>query len=88
MKELREKIPTRPGTGYLEVKLKRFDVQPWPFILYMAYNTPEELKCALECYLDYDGAENYQVIMEQLREEYVGFRVLEEIKKGNGKRNV
>ena len=69
--ELRAKIPTIPGTGYLEVRLQEFKVQPWPLVIHLAYNNPELLQRGLCSYQDYDGAENYWTIMEKLREYYI-----------------
>ena len=79
--ELRAKIPTTPGSGYLRVRLKKFEVQPWPLVTYLAYNAPDRLGEALHMYVGYDGAENGQAIMEQLREYYILARVLLDIEK-------
>jgi hypothetical protein len=68
-------LPTRPGTAYIEQRLNEFKVQPWPFILYLAYWDPNSLQEHLDCYRDYDGAENKAVIMEKLREEYIFSRM-------------
>ncbi len=90
MNELEKKIPTIPGIGYLEIKAKIFDVQPWPFISYLAHYDPNLLRGELECYAAYDGRENGEIIMEQLRERYIITRVLTKLKekedKANGKR--
>ena len=66
--ELRAKIPTIPGTAYLEARLQEFKVQPWPLVIYLAYNNQELLERGLRSYQDYDGAENVGVIKEKLRE--------------------
>lgn len=76
-----EQIPSYPGIKYLEQRLKKFGVQPWPFISYLAHWAPEKLKHNLECYRDYDGSENSQAIMEQLREKYIMYKVLSDLQK-------
>lgn len=68
IQNLRENIPTKSGIEYLKVIAKKYEVQPWPFVIYLAYNAPQLLKEGLEKYLDYDAAENYQAIMEGLKE--------------------
>jgi hypothetical protein len=78
---LRDSIPTKPGNNYLRVQTKRFEVQPWPFLSYLAHNVPRLLSEGLEIYVDYDGAENYQAIMEGLREEYIIWELIERIEK-------
>lgn len=65
---LRESIPTKPGIEYLKVIAKKYEVQPWPFVIYLACYNPQLLKEGLEKYLNYDAAENYQAIMEGLKE--------------------
>ncbi|MFH1503033.1 MAG: hypothetical protein ABIE36_00040 [Candidatus Diapherotrites archaeon] len=79
--ELRENIPTFPGISYLETRAKKFSVQPWPFISYLAYWAPDKLKDGLEGYKVYDGAENYHAIIEQLKEEYIIWEVISDLKK-------
>lgn len=69
--ELKRRIPTSPGTGYLEARLAQFKAQPWPCVLYLAYNRPETFEESLRSYAEYDGAENYQAVKEQLREHYI-----------------
>ena len=66
-----EHIPTYPGTKYIEQRLKEFQIQPWPFIIYLAHYDPERLEYELSCYRDYDGAENSTVVIEKLREYYI-----------------
>lgn len=83
--DLRKRIPTLPGTGYLEARLQEFKVQPWPFVIYLAYNVPQLLEQGLSSYQDYDGAENYQLILEKLREHYVLGKLLYKM---SGGRNV
>jgi hypothetical protein len=75
--ELRRKLRTYPGTSYLKARQKQFEVVPWPFISYLAYYCPKLLEEGLSCYSDYDGSENEEAIMEQLREMYI-FSLLEE----------
>jgi len=79
--ELIRKLRTYPGLSYLKVRLKKFKVQPWPFIGYLAYYCRDLLKEGLDMYADYDGPENREAIMEQLREEYVSFLLLDDIEK-------
>jgi len=69
--EILTNLPTKPGLGFLEVRLKKFKVQPWPFIIYLAYYNPEFLEDHLIRYGNYDGAENREAIMEELREYYI-----------------
>ena len=82
-KNLREIIPTFPGIRYLQARLKKFEVQPWPFISYLAHYAPDKLKEELECYKDYDGSENSNAITEQLKEKYIMFQLLSDLKKEN-----
>ncbi len=82
--ELRAKIPTVPGTEYLEKRLQEFKVQPWPFVIYLAYNNPELLERGLSSYLGYDGATHYQIILEKIREYYIMSKLL--YKMGSGGR--
>lgn len=79
--ELRKNIPTYPGIKYLEERVKKFQVQPWPFISYLAYWAPERLKGELGCYKDYDGAENYFAIIEQLKENHIIWELISDLKK-------
>ncbi len=74
--ELERKIPTNPGIGYLQQRLKEFEVQPWPFLSYMVYHFPEVATDMLNKYTNYDGAENGQLIMEKLRGQYILVKVL------------
>ena len=77
--ELEKRIPTYPGIEYLKIRNKLYDVQPWLFIEYLAYNAPLELRDLLQCYKDYDGAENYQAILAGLRESYINNRLRERL---------
>lgn len=69
--ELLKRIPTIPGIEYLKTRAKLFDVQPWPFIIYLAHYDPDLLTTGLNLYRNYDGNENVGTIMEQLRERYI-----------------
>ena len=71
MKEERRKIPTIPGTGFLEERLKRFGTPEFRFISYLAYNNPALLLQALNQYADYDGNEVKAAIEEGLKEYYI-----------------
>jgi hypothetical protein len=84
--ELRKNIRTYPGTSYLEVRLKIFKIQPWPFISYLAHYDPKLLNEAFSCYKDYDGAESVEAIKEQLREEYIMFELMQDIEKEQKKK--
>lgn len=66
-----QNIPTRPGTGYIDERLKEFHVQPWPFLTYMASYHPGSLRDGLERYACYDGTECSAMIMEKLREYHI-----------------
>lgn len=68
---LSETIRTTPGIDFLKTMTKRFEVQPWPFISYIAYNSPKEFMELLNQYQNYDGSENSQTILEGLRERYI-----------------
>ena len=81
IKRLRESIPTSPGTEYLRAISKKFEVQPWPFISYLAYYDPDLLEKGLDEYKCYDGAENYQAVMEGLRENILYLSLLILLKK-------
>jgi hypothetical protein len=74
-------IPTRPGTGYINERLKEFKAQPWPFIIHMAYWNPDALEDRLSAYAAYDGNESRAVIMEKLREYYILGRIAYEATK-------
>ena len=78
--EISGNIPTFPGTEFLKVKLKRFEVQPWPFLIYSLHYDSNKFQELISCYQDYDGAENASVIIEDLKEYYLLHRVLEETK--------
>lgn len=81
MKEIEDNVPTFPGTRYLKALRKKFDVQPWPFLNYLAYYAPKEFKELLSCYSDYDGNENSELVIEGLKESYLTFLVLEKREK-------
>jgi hypothetical protein len=46
-----------------------YKVQPWPFIMYLAYWSPKEFQDLLDSYKDYDGAENSNAILDMIKEE-------------------
>lgn len=77
---LLETIPTLTGIKFLQEKAKRFEVQPWPFVSYLAHWNPELLKKGLESYFDYDGAENYHSILEGLREKHVIYGTISDLR--------
>lgn len=81
MDELLRKVPTFPGTEYLKTRAKKFKVQPWPFIIYLAYYDPSLLQKGLEEYKGYDGAENYHAIVEQLREYHIMWECITKLQK-------
>lgn len=64
-------MPTRPGISYLEGRLKEFESQPWPFIIYLAHYHQSFLEETLISYASYDGNENVGVIKEKLKEYHV-----------------
>ncbi|GBE20201.1 MAG TPA: hypothetical protein ENG87_00045 [Candidatus Pacearchaeota archaeon] len=72
-------MPTVSGIEFLKTIDKKYGVQPWPFIRYLAHSNPELLEKGLRQYLDYDGAENYQAIKEGLRENYINWLVISDI---------
>jgi len=76
-KELKLTIQTVPGIEFLKTMAKRFDVQPWPFISYLAHYAPDKFRDCLNRYQIYDGAENSQTILEGLREKYIIYSLLE-----------
>lgn len=76
---LRYTIRTDSGTGYLETRMKQFDVQPWPFISYLAHYCPDLLNEAFSHYKNYDGAENREVILEGLREKHITWGLIKDI---------
>jgi len=75
-KALKLTIRTIPGTEFLRVMAKRFEVQPWPFISYLAHYAPDEFMEFLDRYRNYDGAESSQIVLEGLREEYIIYSLL------------
>ena len=77
MTNLEKNIPTEPGIEYLKTRLKFFEVQPWPFISYLANYNPKLLSEELESYEVYDGGENSETVKEMLREKYILVQVLE-----------
>jgi len=79
--EVIRKIPTFPGIKYLRTRVEQFKVQPWPFVMYLAYWAPNLLKEGLECYRDYDGAESAHNIVEQMKEDYIIWKVVEDLEK-------
>ena len=74
--EFVRKIPTKPGIGFLQTKLKQFEVQPWPLIIYLAHYNPDLLSEAIHKYKNYDGEENIGAIMEGLRDYYIMGKLL------------
>jgi hypothetical protein len=81
-RNLREQLPQRQqGLKYLEEKAKVFNTQPWPFLIYFASWAPDKLKEELSCYRDYDGAENFEIVFEQLKEYYIISRLIIDLKK-------
>ncbi len=84
MNEVEKNIRTKPGIEYINTRLKEFEVQPWPFILYLAYWKPDILEEILGCYQDYDGPENAFTVREKLREMYILGKTLENLT-GKGK---
>jgi hypothetical protein len=83
-KEFGEQIPSSPGIEYLEAKLKKFEVQPWPFISHLLYNNTDNLSQALTSYQVYDGSVNSLIVIEQLKEKYVLSELLFDLKKLDG----
>jgi len=77
MRDVLLRLPSYPGVSYIKQRLREFEVQPWPFILYLAHWAPNVLRENLDSYKDYDGAENKGVIMEKLREYYIFSRLHE-----------
>lgn len=71
LQEEKRKIPTVPGTGYLEQKFFRFRTPEWQFLSYIAHYNPPLLHQLLEEYAGYDGNESRAVVLEGLREEYI-----------------
>jgi len=69
--ELKSNIRTTPGIEFLKVMAKRFDVQPWPFISYLAHYSSDEFENLLESYRCYDGAESSQAVLEGLQKSYI-----------------
>jgi len=88
MGEERRKIRTIPGTGFLEQRLKRFNISPeFRFISYLAHNSPALLLQALNRYANYDGNEAKAAILEGLKEYYIlGKLLLEYQRKKTGKK--
>jgi len=82
VEEYRQRIPTSPGRGYVEAKLKMFHVQPWPLITWLAHNNSGEFMGLLRGYSDYDGAENSRLVLDQLREYCILVRILHDMIKG------
>jgi hypothetical protein len=83
-KELKLTIRTIPGIEFLKTMAKRFDIQPWPFVSYLAHHSPSEFRDYLNRYQVYDGAENSQTILEGLREKYIIYSLLEKKMKEKG----
>jgi hypothetical protein len=65
------RLPTIPGTGYLELRLIKFQTPEWEFLSYLIHNFPKEFIGQLESYADYDGNESRAAIIEGLREKYI-----------------
>jgi len=79
--DILKRIPTYPGTGYINERLKEFKAQPWPFIIYMAYNDTDNLKNSLNAYSCYDGNERSAIIKEKLCEYYILGHLISEAEK-------
>jgi len=69
VREIIRTVPTIPGTKFLEKKLEIYKIQPWPFIMYMAYWAPTEFQDLMNSYKDYDGAESTCYIREMIKDE-------------------
>lgn len=79
VQEILMNVPTFQGIKFLETKLKVYDVQPFPFIVYLARWTPEKLEDLLDRYDGYDGAENSSVIIDMLKEKCCIFEALQRL---------
>ncbi|MDO8623442.1 MAG: hypothetical protein Q7R52_04290 [archaeon] len=69
--ELVNNLPTLPGLAYLQLKLKKFEVEPWPFIIYLAHWSPDRLSDVFNRYRCYNGNESVQTMMEELKDYYI-----------------
>lgn len=79
-------LPQKLGLKYLGTRLKQFEVQPWPFIIYLAYENPKLFEDYFNKYKNYAGAINSIPIMERLRDFYIMTTLLlegEKIEKDN-----
>ena len=79
VEEVKRRIPTIGGLGYIEERLKLYSVEPWPFIIYLAHNIPHLLNEGLDAYTDYNGAESYQTIIQNLKEYHTLVTILIEL---------
>ncbi|MBS3155607.1 hypothetical protein J4413_00030 [Candidatus Woesearchaeota archaeon] len=79
--EAKRRIPTFPGNGYIEARLKRFDTPEWRALTHFAYNCSDGFRELMSRYRAYDGAENSEAILEDLREYYVLCMILEQMTK-------
>ncbi len=77
--ETKRRIPTFPGNGYIEARLKKFEAPEWKALTYFAYNFPEGFSEFMSRYKAYDGAENSEAFLEDLREYYVLGMILEQL---------
>lgn len=67
------------GKEELEIRLKEYKGQPWDFLLYMAFNYPEQFTRITQTYHGYDGALNYKVLTEKIKNYHVMSTLLSEI---------
>ena len=77
VEEERRKIPTIPGTEYLEQRLMKFKIPEWQILDYHAHHNQDLLTQFLEQH-PYDEAR--EVIIEGLREKYILAKLLIEQK--------
>lgn len=83
--ELRKRSP---GAEYLEIRLKEFEAQPWPFLLYFVHWSPQGFTDEVHSYECYDGALNSKALMEKLREYYVMVNLLSDFRREDGRLRV
>ena len=76
MDELRKKFV---GIEELEIRLKEFATQPWPFLTYLSHYFPNEFMEIKLGYEGYDGAINSRVLREKFKDYYVMSSLLFEL---------
>lgn len=74
------------GSIEIRARLKRYEVQPWNFIVYMAFNYPEQFTRIAHSYEGYDGVLEHRKLMDGVKAYHVLSTMLAENGENKGVR--